>query len=217
MELNLDNIPTAWAGHRVFANWLNKHLQPQVTVELGVDRGYSLFALAENSPGEVYGIDLFEGDQHAGQRDSNEEYARVLEFVKENQLNNVHVIQDDWHNTARTWNKKIDLLHIDGVHTTNAVIADFNSWCRFLSRKSVVLFHDIDSFNDVYIAVQAIATQLSNQVIVGGFIHSAGLGVLCRDRFLFAKIIHDFPNFVHPGNVQFYIDNPEELNKLRQG
>ena len=64
----IDDIPSAWTGHRVFGTWLVRYLKPSVVVELGVDRGFSSFLFAqavtqnkevENKEGVVYGIDLF--------------------------------------------------------------------------------------------------------------------------------------------------------------
>ena len=58
----LVGIPSAWGdgnvqGHVLFVDWLINEMQPKVTVDLGIDYGYSLIALAHNNPGKVYGID----------------------------------------------------------------------------------------------------------------------------------------------------------------
>ena len=60
--------PTAGEGHGNFAINLTEALKPKVTVDLGVDYGFSTFCFAVLGFGKVYGIDSFEGDEHAGRR-----------------------------------------------------------------------------------------------------------------------------------------------------
>ena len=84
----LEQLESSWKGHRAFAEWLTQRLRPKITVELGVDYGYSLFCLANNNPGRVIGIDLFEGDAHAGTREKNQ-HETVQQFATDNEYTNV--------------------------------------------------------------------------------------------------------------------------------
>lgn len=177
----IETIPSAWKGHKNFAQWLVQLIQPKITVELGVDYGYSTFVLAEHNPGQVYGIDTFEGDAHAGQRDV-EQFQKVLDFKNTHGFDNVHLIKNTFDNANATWTDLIDILHIDGLHTGDAVTHDLVSWSKFFHYKTVVLMHDVMSFEDV------------ERVYVGipkpkiRFIHSGGLGVLCQDPAIIESI-----------------------------
>jgi len=180
MNYDLETIPSAWTGHRGFAQWLVQKLQPRITVELGVDFGYSTFVLAENNPGHVYGIDTFTGDAHAGHRDQ-EQYIKVENFRSNNGFNNVTLIKDTFDNANTKWTQLIDLLHLDGLHTAEAVTHDLLNWSKFFHNKTVVLMHDVSSFDDI----EQVFMKIPQPKV--RFLHSGGLGVLCAD----AQIILD--------------------------
>lgn len=176
--------PTAWEGHRQFANWLVKTVRPEVTVELGVDYGHSTFYLAEAGIGKVYGVDSFEGDDHAGIRDT---FAYV-ENVKANyDFDNVTFIKGYFEDVAKTWDQKIDILHIDGFHTYDAVKNDYETWRGFLKENSVVLFHDTVAFAG---DVGRFFNELEMYKI--NFQHSAGLGVASKDPSIIKLISESF-------------------------
>jgi hypothetical protein len=181
MKQDIETIPSAWKGHRGFANWLVQYLQPKITVELGVDYGYSTFVLAENNPGKVYGIDTFEGDAHAGQRDLAQ-YQSVLDFKNTNGFDNVHLLKDTFDNVNSTWIEPIDILHIDGLHTGDAVTHDLINWSKFFHYKTVVLIHDVSSFKEV----EDVYLQISQPKL--RFVHSGGLGILCQDASIIESI-----------------------------
>ena len=124
---------SAWEENRAFANWLVQKKNPFCTVELGVDYGYSLFALSENNPGHVFGIDLFEGDAHAGPRDWSSQYKSVVDFINENRLHRTHVIRGSFEELAHNWIAGVDILHIDGLHTYEAVAKDWSDWSSKLN------------------------------------------------------------------------------------
>jgi predicted O-methyltransferase YrrM len=146
----ISRYPSAWIGHGIFATELVKIFQPNIIVDLGVDYGFSTFCLAYPQIGEIYGIDWFQGDPHAGHRDT---YSLVLELYddlkRDHNINNVEFIKGDFNEVAKTWDKKIDLLHIDGFHTYEAVKNDYETWSKFCTPDSIILFHDVEEFPGV--------------------------------------------------------------------
>lgn len=190
MEI-INTLPSAWTGHKDFANWLVKRMQPKITVELGVDYGFSLFCLAVDNPGQVYGVDLFEGDAHAGGRDPAQQQAAVEKFRDDNGFTNVTVIKNKFSEVAATWTEKVDILHIDGLHHYDSVKEDYETWAPHLHEKSVILFHDTSAFPDgpgKFFLEQTLPR--------ANFTHSAGLGVMTADQELLDAIIFEYPHIV---------------------
>ena len=174
---DIEQLQSAWLGHRPFANWLVQHIHPRITVELGVDYGYSLFSLCERNRGVVYGIDSFVGDVHSGHHTDAENI--VNNVISQNNYTNIRIIKGFFDDVALTWNKKIDILHIDGLHTYESTRSNWLIWRQFLSERGVVLFHDTISYpNDV--------GRLFNEINLPkyNFQHSAGLGVISYDYIL---------------------------------
>ena len=175
--------PTAWRGHCWFAIWLVKLLQPAVTVDLGVDFGYSSFCLAAAGHGTVFAVDLWDSGQH-GKRESNH-YAKVVvrqQYLRKHVgINNVQLMKGSFEEAAKTftqWQWPIDLLHVDGLHTAAAVKEDHETWRSFLRKDGpwVVLFHDIGSFPEVKTYFESL------EGLKFAFKHSAGLGVLTNSK-----------------------------------
>ena len=139
--------PTAWLGHGGFAVRCVETLKPKLVVDLGVDYGYSTFCFAWPRVGKVVGIDCFEGDPHAGKRDT---YEYVEGLRQRLGMDNVEFIKGYFEDIAKGWKQKIDILHIDGMHDYESVKQDFETWTKFLRPGGLVLFHDTRSFpNDV--------------------------------------------------------------------
>ena len=173
--IDINTLASAWTGHRQFANWLVQSLKPEIIVDLGIDYGYSMFSLAESNIGQVYGIDNFKGDIHTGIH--NDAYDTVIKVINENQYTNINIVMGDFNDVAAIWDKPIDILHIDGLHTYEAVTNDIHNWSKFLrNENSVIIMHDTESFPEVKQCFDELQIHKFN------FKHSAGLGVLSLNK-----------------------------------
>lgn len=172
----------SWQGHIPFSMDLIRALKPRVFVELGTHKGDSYLAFCEavkrsGLPTQCYAVDTWEGDKHAGmygedvfRKLKNEhdikyiEFSQLLRYTFDEALTQF----DD---------NSVDLLHIDGLHTYEAVSHDFNTWKRKLSSQAVVLFHDtVVRVGDF--GVWKFWKEISQQYPSFEFVHSNGLGVL---------------------------------------
>lgn len=187
-------LGSAWEENHQFANWLTQRKKPAITVELGVDYGFSLFALSEYNPGHAFGIDLFTGDAHAGHRDWESQYRQVNNFILQNNMYRTHLIRGDFHAVAEEWHLPVDILHIDGLHTFDAVRNDWNAWAPKLANSAVTIFHDTVSFEGPRQLIQEIKNQTPD-LCVGNFFNGAGLGLVTFDRELFEEIKQNFSIF----------------------
>lgn len=146
-----------------------------MTVELGVDYGFSSFVFSAPGIGDVYGVDCFAGDEHAGVRDT---YQEVLSRASELDLPNLHIVHGYFSEVAKTWHLPIDILHIDGRHRYEDVQEDFETWLPFVNPSGIVLLHDTAVQSGDF-GVHRFFGELKLPKL--NFIHSAGLGVVSRD------------------------------------
>jgi hypothetical protein len=151
-----------------------------VVVDLGVDYGFSTFCFALAGIGHVYGVDSFEGDEHAGNRNT---YDLVNAKREELGMNNVTFIKGFFDEVAKTWTNPIDILHIDGFHTYEAVKNDYDTWSNFLKPDGIVLFHDTCV---PHFGVKDFFRELDLPKV--NFSASFGLGVASRNEALITEI-----------------------------
>ena len=138
-----------WIGHIPFAFEIVGRLQPRVIVELGTYSGSSFAAFCQAveacvPQGKCYGIDLWEGDIHMG-RFEDTIYRDIAAYLEENYPSIATLIRKDFNEAVHDFaDRSIDLLHIDGLHTFEAVGNDFRTWLPKMSERGVVLFHDVN-------------------------------------------------------------------------
>jgi hypothetical protein len=139
---------TAWAGHLPFAMFLISAIKPRVFVELGVDRGssYCTFCQTVESLGtgtKCFGIDTWQGDEHAGKPGGSDALTALRKHHDSLYSNFSTLIQSTFDEALSKFSDgTVDLLHIDGFHTYDAVKHDFDTWLPKMSGRGIVIFHD---------------------------------------------------------------------------
>ncbi len=187
-EFDRPRRSSPWAGHRWFAYDLVGWLRPVRIVELGTYYGCSFFSLCQaarehDTGSELIAVDTWAGDPHAGFYGED-----VYEEVKSN-------LSEHFPTVRATLLRKlfdealfdvddssVDLLHIDGFHTYEAVAHDLHSWEPKLTGDATVLFHDVNPSSGYG------STDFWRELVHdrGGFMfwHNYGLGVWTRNQEL---------------------------------
>lgn len=193
--LFLDN-PHGWVMHIPFAFFIIQVLKPSVFVELGTYSGNSYFAFCQSVKKHFlktrcFAIDTWKGDIHVGNYDDSvfqrvneineREYASFSTLKKMSFDEAIHQFDDS----------SIDLLHIDGTHTYQAVRNDFYNWLPKLSQKGVVLVHDTRVWRNNFM-VWKFWDEVKDQFPSYEFEYGEGLGVLCVGN----NIPEEFSGFI---------------------
>ncbi|WP_045761018.1 class I SAM-dependent methyltransferase [Xanthomonas albilineans] len=173
---------SAWLGHIPFASWLVEQLRPASIVELGTHRGASFLAFCQSVQEQgltsrVFAVDTWEGDEHAGFY-SEDIYAELRDFQQRYYAGVSEMLRMRFDDALQYFSDgTIDLLHIDGLHTYEAVKQDFESWLPKLSGRAVVLFHDT-CVREREFGVWRYWSEISQRYPSFEFTHTHGLGVL---------------------------------------
>ena len=173
--------PDAWVGHMPFAYWAILQLEPKLFVELGTHSGNSYFSFCQSilenaTKTKAFAVDTWSGDIHAGfyeesvfktvtaKNEKYRDFSSLLRTTFDSALGNF----DDG---------TIDLLHIDGLHTYEAVKHDFETWLPKMAAGGFILFHDTKVFTEGF-GVHRLWEEIAKDFPTMEFGHSNGLGIL---------------------------------------
>ena len=146
-HINKDLQGKAWVGHTPFAYWLVAALKPKTLVELGTHGGGSYFSFCQSVVDnkldtKTYAIDTWMGEKQAGFY-SESLFKKVMDFNIEHFDNFSTLMKMTFDEALNEFDdNSVDLLHIDGFHSYEAVSNDFRTWYPKLSKEAIVLFHD---------------------------------------------------------------------------
>lgn len=132
----------------VFCHYVS--LAKNILVDIGAGWGTSAFLMLISAPQDalVFSIDPFTGDtikpwKRASEKMCGENVSRALAAVgKIDALSRWWLFPISSHDAAIQWNRRIDLLYLDGDHRYKAVKQDFEDWFKFMRHKGRILLHD---------------------------------------------------------------------------
>ena len=179
--------PNSWCGHLHFAAWIVQSLNPKVFVELGTHSGNSYLAFCQavkqfGLETKCYAVDTWQGDEHAGFY-SEEIFTSLNDYHQSHYSDFSRLLRMTFDEALPLFEENsIELLHIDGLHTYEAVKHDFEAWLPKLTQGGIVIFHDTNVYKQGF-GVWKFWSELKERYPNNlDFFHSYGLGVVQIDH-----------------------------------
>lgn len=191
-------------------------MRPRRYVELGTHNGMSFFAACQAKKNlslqcECVAIDSWKGDEHASYY-SEEVFEKFKSFLSIRHQEEYY-IRSLFINALECFESgSIDLLHIDGLHTYEAVKEDFETWLPKMSDRGVIMFHDTNVYKTGF-GVWRLWGELKGIYPSYEFKHSHGLGIIYvgREKGILSKILEMLNDPIIDSGVQSFFESLGEL------
>lgn len=216
---------SARLGHIPFAFTLVEMLRPKRLVELGSHRGDSYFAFCQaverlGLETECFAVDTWAGDIHTGEYP--DEIFHSVQAYNSRKYPGFSTLMRCFFDEALSNFEAggIDLLHIDGMHTYDAVRHDFETWLPKMSEQGVVLMHDVAEFQDEF-GVWRFYREVCRDFPSFTFPFEHGLGVVAVGKKLPETVGLFFEDKAHvPQTVHYFSmlgERVREMGESRAG
>lgn len=223
----LHMVFSTWVDHLPFGYDLVTAVRPKMLVELGTHKGLSYFtfcqAMKESEiDGLCYAVDTFEGDEHTDKYDES-----VFNSVNDHNRQNYHgfsyLMRMRFEEALQHFSDEtIDLLHIDGFHTYEAVSNDFSNWYPKVRPGGIILFHDVQARLKDFGAWK-FWDEIKSDYETFTFNHGFGLGVLrkaggdrSKDPELLQLLFSAKESDAAPKLRAFYVHASKHLENMRK-
>ena len=174
----IQSIESTWKGHELFGIWIVQKIKPKVTVDLGFDMGLSTFAFAHRNRGHTFGVDWIGNANFSRKRAAMESaFQNISAAIRLKYVKNIHLFIGPLNEIAQKWDCKIDLLHIDGMHSYEEIKEQYEHWKLFLNEDAVILIHDVEGYPE---ETGRFFRELSLPKLK--FTHNNGLGIATKSR-----------------------------------
>jgi GT2 family glycosyltransferase len=178
------DLSNGWVGHLPFAAWVIQEISPKILVELGTQHsGNSFFAFCQavveaGLSTKCYAVDTWKDDDHTGEY-TDEIFTKVDAHHREKYAGFSRLLRMNFDDAVTYFaDESIDILHIGGPHTYEAVRHDFEIWLPKVAPGGIVLFHDT-AVRECGFGVWRLWQELCQKYPAHlEFTHSSGLGVL---------------------------------------
>ncbi|MEI7604218.1 MAG: class I SAM-dependent methyltransferase [bacterium] len=203
---DFDDHNWPWAGHIYWAYDLIRNIHPKTVVELGTHKGTSFFSFCQAAKdislkNEIFAVDTWEGDEQAGFY-GQEIYDAVVSITRRFYIEqNTRLLKMTFDEALNKFaDKSIDLLHIDGLHTYEAVKHDYDSWKGKVKDDGIIMFHDIKVPDFGVWEVWKEVKEDNKDAIIIEFEHNFGLGVVIKDQQLKQIFTEEFISHI----IEYY-------------